>query len=159
MNALKEKFQALTEREQKLVLLSGVMIIIALFYFIIWSPLTTSLEQAKTRGNAQQKLLGWVQENANRAQQLRRSNSTQGGLQGSLAQAVSRSTQQFSIPVSRMQPLNDELQVWVDEAPFDAVLAWLEAMEEMGVVIRQLDITEANAPGLIKIRRLQLGKS
>lgn len=159
MNAVKQKFQSLTEREQKLVLLSGVVIIIALFYFVIWSPLNTSLEQAKTRLTSQQKLLSWVQDSANRAQQLRRSGNTHSSLRGSLAQAVSRSTQQFSIPVSRMQPLNDELQVWVDEVPFDAVLAWLEALEDMGVVIRQLDITEANAPGLIKIRRLQLGTS
>ena len=38
MNALLEKYKALTEREQKLVLISGVVVVIAIFYFAIWSP-------------------------------------------------------------------------------------------------------------------------
>ena len=42
MNALLEKYKALTEREQKLVLISAVMIAIALFYFAVWSPLNTA---------------------------------------------------------------------------------------------------------------------
>jgi general secretion pathway protein M len=58
-----------------------------------------------------------------------------------------------------MQPQGAELQVWVDQAPFNDVLAWLQSMESMGVVILQADIAEADDAGYIKIRRLQLGRS
>ena len=38
MNALKQKYHSLNEREQKLVGVAGIAIVIGLFYFLIWSP-------------------------------------------------------------------------------------------------------------------------
>lgn len=159
MNALTEKFKGLTEREQRLVLVSAVVVIIAIFYFAIWSPLNQSLAQQQQLRENQQALLVWVQESAARAKQLRRTSSTSGSLSGSLPQAVNRTTARHDIEISRMQPQGDELQVWVDQAPFNNVLAWLKTMESMGVVILQADIAEADAAGYVKIRRLQLGKA
>jgi general secretion pathway protein M len=104
-------------------------------------------------------LLVWVKDSAARAQQLRRSSGGKRTFSGSLPQAVNRTTAQHDIAISRMQPQGDELQVWVDQAPFNSVLEWLKAMENMGVIILQADIAEADAPGYIKIRRLQLGKA
>ena len=73
MNALLEKYKALTEREQKLVLVSAVLLIIALFYFAVWSPLNAALDKQKQLLDNQQSLLVWVKDSAARAQQLRRS--------------------------------------------------------------------------------------
>ena len=100
-----------------------------------------------------------MEDSAARAKQLRINSAGTRTLSGSLPQAVNRSVAQHNIEVSRMQPQGDELQVWVDQAPFNDVLAWLKSMESMGVVILQADIAEADAAGYIKIRRLQLGKA
>ncbi|APE07342.1 MULTISPECIES: type II secretion system protein GspM [Alteromonas] len=159
MNALLERYKALTEREQKLVILSGVFIVIALFYFAIWSPLNNALAQQQKLLDNQQSLLVWVKDSAARAQQLRRVSGSEKNFSGSLPQAVNRTTAKHDIAISRMQPQNDELQIWVDQAPFNDVLEWLKSMENMGVVILQADITTADAEGFIKIRRLRLGKA
>ena len=159
MNALLERYKALTEREQKLVILSGVFIVIALFYFAIWSPLNNALAQQQKLLDNQQSLLVWVKDSAARAQQLRRVSGSEKNFSGSLPQAVNRTTAKHEIAISRMQPQNDELQIWVDQAPFNDVLEWLKSMENMGVVILQADITTADAEGFIKIRRLRLGKA
>lgn len=159
MNTLTEKFKGLTEREQRLVIVSAVVVAVAIFYFAIWSPVNYALTQQQLLRDNQQQLLAWVQESAARAKQLRRSSSTTKTLSGSLPQAVNRTTTRHNIEISRMQPQGDELQVWVDQAPFNDVLAWLKTMESMGVVILQADIAEADAAGYVKIRRLQLGKA
>lgn len=158
MNVVLEKYRGLTEREQRLVLISAIVILVAFFYWGLWKPLDTAVERQQTLNVSQQKLLVWVRESATRAQQLRRSATGGTSYSGSLPQAVNITTNRHNIAISRMQPQGDELQVWVDEAPFNDVLAWLQAMETMGIVIQQADIAEANAPGMIKIRRLQLGK-
>ena len=159
MKALLEKYKALTEREQKLVIASAIMVLVALFYFIIWAPLNAALDREQKLLDNQQSLLVWVKDTAARAQQLRRSTGGKQAFSGSLPQAVNRTTSQHDIAISRMQPQGEELQVWVDQAPFNNVLAWLKAMESMGVVILQADIAEADVKGHIKIRRLQLGKA
>ena len=160
MNELISKFKALTDREQLLVIIASVVIVVGVFYFTVWSPLNSNIERQRALISDQQELFTWVQQSANRALQLRQ--STQGAGQnfnGSLPQAVNQTTARFKIAISRMQPQGQELQVWVDQAPFDSVIDWLNALEKMGIVILQVDVTEAEAPGQIKIRRLQLGKA
>lgn len=159
MNAVIEKYRALTEREQRLVQLSAIVVIIAIFYFAIWSPLTTSIERQRALLDSQQELLVWVKDSARRAQQLRRSQGAGTAFSGSLPQAVNRTTAQHNIAIARMQPQGEEIQVWVDQAPFNDVLEWLQSMEQIGIIILQADMTEADSEGYIKIRRLQLGKA
>ncbi|MBU3020353.1 type II secretion system protein GspM [Aestuariibacter sp. A3R04] len=154
---LKEKYYTLSEREQRLVLITAAVVAIAIFYWGIWQPLTSGVEKEQAHNDAQQSLLLWVQEQGSRAQQLRRSGNIQ-TFSGSLPQAVNNTSARHNIAIARMQPQNEELQVTVDEAPFNDVLNWLKTMEEMGIRIIQLDIAESNEPGMVRIRRLQLGK-
>ena len=65
----------------------------------------------------------------------------------------------MKIAISRMQPQGEELQVWIDQAPFNDVLSWLQSLEKIGVSILDIDITASDLPGQVKIRRLKLGKS
>ena len=37
-------------------------------------------------------------------------------------------------------------------------MSWLALIEERGAQILQIDVTEGNAPGMVKVRRLELGK-
>lgn len=152
-----EKYRQLSEREQRLVGLSAIVLIIALFYWVIWQPLSNGIEQEQTRLESQSELLLWVQESAVRVQQLRRTSGST-TFTGSLPQAVNTTSARFNIAIARMQPQDEQIQVTVDEAPFNDVLSWLKAMEDMGILILQADLAEGNAPGMIRIRRLQLGK-
>ena len=159
MNKLKQTYQQLSEREQRLVLISAIVIVVGLFYWLIWAPLNQSLESDRKAVAAQQELLTWVQKNANRAIQLRGASTTANSFSGSLPQAVNQTAGRLNIAISRMQPQGEQLQVWVDQAPFNDVLSWLQALEKMGVSILDLDIADANIPGHVKIRRLKLTKS
>lgn len=159
MKKLKDTFGQLNARERLLVSVSAVMLVIALFYWLVWSPLNNSIERGQKSLTSQQSLLAWVKKNSNRAIQLQGSTGKTTKFSGSLPQAVNQSASRMKIKISRMQPQGDELQVWVDQAPFNDVLSWLQSLEKTGVNILDIDIAEAGEPGQVKIRRLKLGKS
>ncbi|MGJ8679591.1 type II secretion system protein GspM [Paraglaciecola sp.] len=159
MEKLKSTFQQLNPRERLLVSISAVITVIALFYWLVWSPLNTSIERGKNSLSSQQSLLAWVKKNSNRAIQLQSTGGKKSQFSGSLPQAVNQSASRLKIKISRMQPQGSELQVWVDQAPFNDVLSWLQSLEKTGINILDIDIAEAGEPGQVKIRRLKLGKS
>ncbi|WP_416306892.1 type II secretion system protein GspM [Neptunicella sp. SCSIO 80796] len=157
---LQQRYKQLSEREQRIVLIGGIVLILFLFYALIWSPLTQSVQQGRIAVQEQQKLLNWVQANANKAIQLKRGGSAnRPGFSGSLPQAINQLAQRHSIAIARMQPQGDTLQIWVDQAPFNDIISWLKAIEDKGINILDVDFAEINRPGQIKIRRLLLGKA
>ena len=158
LEELKNRFQQLTDREQKLVLGASVVILIGIVYFAVYAPLQTSISQGKQALNAQKELLTWVTQNSNRAIQLKQSGNQGNSYQGSLPQAVNQTAGRANITIARMQPTGDDIQVWVDNAPFDDVLTWLDSLEKMGISIIEADIAEGDAAGNIKVRRLRLSK-
>ena len=158
MNALKQKFTALTEREQRLVLLSGLVVLLGIFYWGLWAPLNQSISQQSQLLESNKKLVSWVEEQGQKAAHLRRTQSSPRQVTGSLPQLVTSTSSNHSLSISRMQPQGDEIQVWIDEAPFNSLVGWLNELETRGIVIEQLDVAVANAPGMIKVRRLVLTK-
>jgi general secretion pathway protein M len=73
MDKLKSMFLQLSNREQRLVIISAVLVLAAIFYWGIWSPLNTSVERDQIAIKNQIELFDWVQKNANKAVQLRSS--------------------------------------------------------------------------------------
>lgn len=158
MEQLLEKYRSLNERERYLVIGAGTMIIISLFYLALWAPMQQSIKTNQASVASQTKLLKWVEQNANRAVQLKQSSGSSRTFNGSLPQFVNQTAAQFKIEITRMQPQNDEIQVWVDRAAFDDVLGWFQQMEQKGINIVEADLAESDDPGMIKIRRLRLNK-
>lgn len=159
MNELLEKFHQLSDREKVLVSASAVLVIVCLFYFVIWSPLNSSLSAEQKAVESKQADLAWIKKTANRAIQLRAGSGSTASFSGSLPQAVNQTASRVNIAISRMQPQGEELKVWVDQAPFNDVVSWLQNLESRGVRIINVDLAEADAPGMVKVRSLQLGKS
>lgn len=158
MNALKTWFASISEREQKLVIAGAVIGTLGIFYFLVWSPIHSAIETQRSALATEKQTLAWVNEQANRAQVLRRSVSKT-SFNGSLTQLVNRTTRSAGIPVARMQPQGDELQVWIDQVAFNDLMAWLEQLEQQGVMIIQSDVSEVDLAGFVKVQRLQLGKA
>jgi general secretion pathway protein M len=138
---------SLQKREQQLVLGAAVTLVVAAFYWMIWLPLHQS-EQ-----NQQQQL----QQLSQQLQQVRSFPvmSAQNKVQGSLTDIISSSARTHKIQVSRMQPQNDQMQVMLNDISFDQLLAWLHELQyQHNVSIVQLDLAVADAPGMVRVRRL-----
>ena len=74
-------------------------------------------------------------------------------------QAVNQTAKASDITLTRIQPSNDQVQVWIDEVDFNTLIAWLDGLDKTGVQVLQADISQSGGAGLVKVRRLQLGKS
>ncbi len=147
----------LNQREQRVVLIMSFVVAVFLFITLVWQPLNENLEKAEVQVVKQQKLALWVKQNVVNYKKLKRSGGKQSS--ESLSSMINRTAKKLSITVARMQPQGDDLQVWVDEVPFDDFLNWMEQItaQEKAIIVA-VDVALADKPGTVKIRRLQVAK-
>lgn len=155
---MKTWWQQLNIREQRLVVVMSALISIFILYGLIWQPMNESIETSKLKIERQQKLLTWVQESAQRYQQAKRNGVRSSG--ESLSSIVNRTSRLEKISITRMQPQGDDLQVWIDEISFNQLLSWLEKLASRnGLQVKNIDLSKADQQGVVRVRRLQLGKN
>lgn len=155
---MKTWWQQLNIREQRLVVVMSALISIFILYSLIWQPMNESIETSKLKVERQQELLTWVQESAQRYQQAKRNGDRSSG--ESLSSIVNRTSRLEKISITRMQPQGDDLQVWIDEISFNQLLSWLEKLASRdGLQVKNIDLSKADQQGVVRVRRLQLGKN
>ncbi len=147
MKQLQSWWQSLQKREQQLLLGAAITLVVGAFYWLLWQPLHQSYQ-------SQQQQLQVLE------QQLQQVRSfpvvaAQPKIQGSLTDIISSSARVHKVQVSRMQPQNDQMQVMLNDISFEQLLAWLHELQyQHNVSIVQLDIAAADAPGIVRVRRL-----
>lgn len=155
---MKAWWQQLNSREQRLVMVMSVLISIFVLYGLIWQPLNENIADKKLKIERQQALLTWVTESTQRYQQAKRNGGSSSG--ASLSSIVNRTSRANNITITRMQPQGDDLQVWIDEISFNQLLTWLEKLASRdGLQVKNIDLSLADQQGVVRVRRLQLGKS
>lgn len=158
MDKLKAWWYGLATREQQLVGAGGFMLVIAVFYFGIWSPISNAEEAALGRLKAQQQTLSYVKDTANRLAGLRQSGSRP-SLTGSMTNVVNQTASRYGLTITRMQPQGNKIQLWMDDVPFDALLGYLgDLVQQKGLSLELLDVGETDTPGMVKVRRIQLAQ-
>lgn len=154
---MKTWWQQLNLREQRLVIVMSALISVFILYSVIWQPMNESIAKSKAKIDRQQALLTWVQENTQRYQQAKRNGGSSGE---SLSSIVNRTSRIEKITITRMQPQGDDLQVWIDEISFNQLLSWLERLSVRdGLQVKSIDLSKAEQQGVVRVRRLQLGKN
>jgi general secretion pathway protein M len=155
---MKTWWQQLKSSEQRLVTIMGFVVVLFLFYSLIWQPLENNINATQQKLVRQQALYTWVQESTQRYQQSAKSSSSTGS-KGSLSSIVNSSAARNNISIARLQPQGDDLQVWIDEVPFTQLLSWLEFLaNNEGLLVKSIDLSKADRNGVVRVRRLQLGK-
>lgn len=155
---LKQKYLNLPEREQKLLLIAAVVLIVFIFFSLIWQPMNNRIEQARTAIENQQGILAELNTKAAKITMLRQNQGAGGSFQGSLTQVANQTAGRFGIAITRMQPRNDQLQIWVEQAEYNQFVRWLDALDNQGIVILDTDIAQTSTPGMINVRSLVLSK-
>lgn len=154
---MKDKWQALQIREKALVIAMAVFLVIFIFYWAVWQPLNSNIESQQQKIDKQQELLVWVDKNIAqyKAQNISRPNSSN----RSLSTIVNSAAQQLQIKIARINPQGEELQVSIDEISFNTLLTMLENLaKNNSVFVSIIDVSPTETSGMVKVRRLTLGK-
>lgn len=153
---MKEKWEELQAREKALVIAMALFLIVFIFYWAVWQPLNSNIENQQKKITKQQELLVWVDKNIARykAQNTNKPNSNR-----SLTTVVNSTAQQLEIKIARMNPQGEELQISIDEITFNTLLTMLENLaKKEGIFVSIIDISPTPASGVVKVRRLTLGR-
>lgn len=63
---------------------------------------------------------------------------------------ITDTTTAFQLTIRRLEPDGPRIRVTLDEASFDAVILWLEAViRDQGLRVSQIDLTRRPAPGVV----------
>ncbi|MCE9687837.1 type II secretion system protein M [Shewanella sp. AS16] len=156
MTELRIWWEGLASREQQLVGFGGVFLLIAVFYWGIWTPIANAEADALASLKAQQQTLDYVKQTANKIAGLKQSGG-KAAVTGSLSTLVNQAAGKFGLEITRMQPQGDKIQVWMDDVPFDALLGYLnELVQQQGLSLESVDLAETDTQGYVKVRRIQL---
>ncbi|MDP2561940.1 type II secretion system protein GspM [Psychrobium sp. 1_MG-2023] len=151
---MKQWFNGLDQREQRLVSLMGLVIFIAGIFFLVYQPLQQRLVKAEQAVKRESQLLEWVKTNADRIISLRAAGGV--NVQSSnlpLQRVINNSSRQYSLVVNRLQPQNNKLQVMIDKAEFSVLLQWIETLQlEYGLTVDVVDFRSDGLPGFVKTR-------
>ncbi len=154
------QYDQLAKRDQQALLVLIVAVFVGLLYFAIWRPATTFHDSAVADRENAAELLAWMQ--ANEAT-IKRLGSTNGDApQGAsdlpdgraLMALVTRSARESGLALQRFEPSGENaIRVWLEDAPFAEVAAWLERLKSgNGVIIDQAAMDRADEPGRVSVR-------
>ncbi len=154
-----EYWQGLQPRERVMLLIGGVALLFALFYFLLWQPVMSARAQMRQEVQQQQALLQWMKDAASEAKLLRGvagANGKNKGLGGqSLLSLVDQSAKQQGLgdAVKRIEPDGKQVRIWFEAANFDQLAGWLEKISAgNGVRVVNATIERTDAPGLVNAR-------
>ncbi|WP_448549582.1 type II secretion system protein GspM [Thalassotalea fusca] len=155
---MKAWWNQLNSREQRLIASLGGVLLIFLFYSLVWQPLNESIERGEQKVKRHQELLQFVSDETHKYRQLKGTGVKPSG--GSISSIVNRTANRSGIKIDRMQPQGEEIQVWLDDVSFNALVTWVELLSSNeGIQVKSIDLSKAEQAGQVRVRRMQLGRS
>jgi general secretion pathway protein M len=152
MKQVRQWLDDLAPRERNLVYVAAALLGIALVYFAVVLPVTSVARQREARIAQKHTDLAWMREVA--PQVMAAAAAGKGMASGeSLVVLVDRTARESGVgsSIRDQSPAGQNgLQLRLEGAPFDALVAWLAGLQQQyGVRVEAAIIGATNAPGLV----------
>ena len=160
MKAFIAYWKGLSLREQRLLGAAAAVLLLGGLYWGLISPLQERAEQAKQKLASEKALLAWVDGKAAEIEALRAATGNRAQVSAlPLNQAVTSSVKRYKLEIVRLQPQQEDIQVWLKPMPFSTLLTWLEFLSSsQGVQVKFIDLGKTDTEGMVEVKRLQLGR-
>lgn len=157
MNEIKDKFLALSPRDQLMIVIGTAVVVLYILIFVVLFPMQNNVDKLDKRVFASldeqqrvHKLAGSVMANQQEG----------GGGQQSINALLNNSLGKFGLRMDNFQPSGSTARVRLDSADFNKVMGWLHEMEiKQNIQIKDLTITADDKPGAVLVNiQLQQGE-
>jgi general secretion pathway protein M len=147
---------SLKEQEQRLLIIAGAVFIVFVLVMGILKPLNKAVADAEQKLKREQNFQVFVEQSIAK---LKAAGSSARTSSGNLSQLVNRSRGRYNVNISQMQPSNNSLRVNIENVEFNKLVAWLdELVNQHGVTVANLDISQGDETGYVRVSRLVLEK-
>lgn len=147
--ALLQRWQGLQPREQRALALLALAALATALYLLVWQPLQQHLQESRQWQQNQLALNQHLLRNAPLLLQHSHIRSTLAPEQ--LQGTVTASAQRAGLSIERYENSAESLNLNLSQAPFNALITWLNQLEQSGVVLSQAHISRSDN-GLVNAR-------
>jgi general secretion pathway protein M len=155
---LQKQYEMLSARDRTILKVFSVILILCIIYFSMWLPASDYMENAQKDVEQNTKLLVLVKQNQALLSALNRTSGPKSGAKvltsQQLISSVTNLAKKNGVMLKRFEPSGDKkLKVWVDNASFDKMIAWLALLKKsLNVVVEQISIEKDDAAGQVSSR-------
>lgn len=155
---MKRWLAQLAPNDRRALLFGAAALAVLVAYLLVWAPLNARLQQLRATVREEQSLAQWMQQAARDVAQLR------GAAVGvapvadeqSLLAVVDQSAKNGNLgtAMKRVEPEGqDSVRVWLEQASFDDLVRWLDALQHQhGVRVANVVIERQDTPGTVNAR-------
>ncbi|UYA61283.1 type II secretion system protein M [Pectobacterium colocasium] len=161
MNELRQRWQAMSQRERQLMVVCAAVLLLCLVYYAIFQPWQLREEQWERTISREQQTVNWMQKQASSIPQGNQSQGENSQRDVSLPILISQSTKRYGLTVVRLQPQGNQASVTLAQSDFTSLLRWLGELEQKnGVKVLSLDVNAVEqSPGMVDVTRLMLERA
>lgn len=153
---LKERWAQLQERERRVLLGGAVALVLLGGYALVWDPWMQAVSRLEQDVAEQRVLLGWMKQSVHEVQMLRGNRPGGAPAAGqSLLTLIDGSAraQGLGTAMQRVEPEGNGVRVWLEKAPFDEVMRWLDRLGDRGVRVTSFATERvAGQSGVVNVR-------
>lgn len=154
MNEFKQWFLDQSPRDQVMLSVGGIVILLYVLLFMVLMPMQDELAKKESNNVSSLEEQQRVYDMAGQVMGMRQAGGGQGS--GSLNSIINQSLGEFGLRMETFQPSGNAARVRLASSDFNQVLAWLHELEvKRGFMVKDISITADKAPGAVLVH-LQL---
>lgn len=157
---MNEWWRGLNTREQRMVLIGGIAVVLMVVYFGVWEPVQAQKKNLEKAVLEQHAVRDWMQQAAAEIDLLRgrskRNSRTAGSPGRSLLAVVDQTAKRGKLgpALRRVEPEGTSaVRVWLDQASFDDTMRWLTGLQrDHGIFVSTITVDRQDASGIVNVR-------
>lgn len=148
-----------TENEQRLVKIAGIFFVVFIVISVV-SSINKKVTESEKKLTQQLELNRWAKQQIDIIKAANKTSATGVSGQSSITQVINATAKKYGVVIERIQPQKTDLvKVGINEIGFNNLMSWLSELQtKHNINAQNIDFSKADTLGMVKIRRLDLGR-